>query len=94
MDDLDRVRHGLPMFETAGGSPGWSVSARAMEGYRSLAKWANVPLELVMRHMANGTASTLIETRAGRQAKRRNLSRIEWLYRRRELAAKQVPPWS
>jgi hypothetical protein len=64
MDDLDRVRHGLPTFETAGGSPGWSVTARAMEGYRSLAKWANVPLELVMRHMSNGAASTLIETRA------------------------------
>jgi hypothetical protein len=64
VDDLDRLRAGVPVLETTGGHAGWSMSARQLEGYRSLAKWAGVPLELVARYMSNGTASALIETRA------------------------------
>jgi hypothetical protein len=89
---MDRVD--LPVLETVGGRTGWSVAAHQLSAFRSCAKQIGLPVEVVLRAAQTGQLGRLIEKRSGRNVPRRNVARIDSLYRRRELAAKQVPPWS
>jgi hypothetical protein len=97
MDDLDRLRLGLPTFETAGGGSGWNVTAHTMSAYASCAKQLNVDVELVLRAANTGRLAALIEKRSGRTPERRDLrghlARKDVLYRRRELMRTQLPSW-
>jgi hypothetical protein len=75
MDDLDRLRQGLPMYvETAAGG-GWNVTGHALSAYASCARQLNVDVELVLRAANTGRLAALIEKRGGRTASRRNLRR-------------------
>jgi hypothetical protein len=94
MDDLDRVRLDLPTLETMGGGSGWSVRAHQLSAFASCAKQLGLPLELVLRAAGTGRLGALIEKRSGRNVAKRNVDRIRNLYRKREIAARQVPPWS
>jgi hypothetical protein len=60
----------------------------SLAAYRSLARAANVDIATVLEHARNNTLATLIERRGGaadRAIERRNLARLEHLYRLREL---------
>jgi hypothetical protein len=94
MDDLDRLKLNLPTLETVGGNSGWSVGAHQSSAFRSCAKQLNLPIELVLRAAGTNQLGKLIEQRSGRNAAKRNVERIRNLYRKREIAARQVPPWS
>jgi hypothetical protein len=64
------------------------AATASMAAARSLARAANVDVATAARHLANGTAATLIECRGGaadHAIERRNLARIEYLYRLRAL---------
>ena len=95
MDDIDRLKLNLPMYETAGGDSGWRVGAHQLSAYASCAKHLGLPIELVLRAASTNKLGALIEKRkgSGRNVEKRNLTRIRNLYRRREIAARQVPPW-
>jgi hypothetical protein len=94
MDDLDRLRFGLPVYETAGGHSGWRVGANQLSAFASCARQLGLPLDVVLRAASTNKLGRLIEKRSPRNAERRNLNRIRNLYRKREIAARQVPPWS
>ena len=59
-----------------------------------LPHWAEVDLDVVLRCAETGKLARLVEARSGRKAEERSLTRIRNLYRKRELQARQVPPWS
>jgi hypothetical protein len=96
VDHLDRLRADLPTFETTGGGAGWSVGAHQFSAFRSCAKQLDLPVEIVMRAASTGRLGELIQVRngSGRHVEKRNLARLDILYRKREIAARQVPPWS
>jgi hypothetical protein len=71
-----------------GGHSGWRVAAHQLSAFRSCAKQIGVPIEIVLRAAQTGQLGKLIEERSGRNIERRNLARIDSLYRRRELSAK------
>jgi hypothetical protein len=100
MDDLDRMRQGLPMYvETADGARGWSASAHALSAFASCAKQLGLPLPVVLRAASTDKLGALIEKRGGRRtASRRNilhrqLAMTDILIRKAVLAEKMVPPW-
>jgi transposase len=90
----DLVDDGRPRaVEVAGGGVGWRTSASALSAFRSCARQLGVDVDVVLRAANTGQLGKLIQKRSGRSAAKRNLSRIEALYRKRELAARQVTPW-
>jgi hypothetical protein len=98
MDDYDRVRWNLPMYETAAGGSGWRVAGETLSGLASCARWCNLPLDVVLRAASTNKLGQLIQKRGGTSSRRRllraHLARTDALLRRAELAAKLVPPWS
>jgi hypothetical protein len=64
---------------------------RGATSFKSCARQLDLPLEVIVRAAETGRLGRLIEQRSGRQAERRNLARIDSMYRRLELAAK--PRW-
>jgi hypothetical protein len=99
VDDLDRLRLGLPTFETAGGNSGWNVRSHQLSAFASCARQLGVDVEIVLRAASTGKLAALIEKRGGttttrRNLRRRHLARMDQLHRREVLMAKLVPPWS
>jgi hypothetical protein len=92
-EELARMKAGTPTSEIRGGKRYWSVSPYALGSLKDCAESLGVDLEVVLRAAETDQLGALIETRARRNVPRRNVARIDSLYRRRELAAKQVPPW-
>jgi hypothetical protein len=85
MDDLDRLRLGLPMYETAGGGTGWRVGGETLAGLASCARWCDLPLDIVLRAASTNKLGKLIERRSERHVDRRNTAHLDILYRKREL---------
>src|SRR5512132_3762988 len=86
----------LPIFETAAGGSGWRVGGSQLAAFKSCARQLDLPIEIVLRAAGTNRLGALIEARngSGRNVAMRNVARIDSLYRRRELAARLVPPWS
>jgi hypothetical protein len=93
--DLERGGD-LPRYETAGGAGGWRVGALQLSALSSCARQLKLPLDVVLRAASTNRLGALIEARkgSGRNVEKRNVERIRNLYRKREIAARQVPPWS
>jgi hypothetical protein len=96
MDAYDRIQSGLPQLEVQGGNAGWLVGDHQLSAFRSCAKALDLDVAIVMRAAQTNRLAALIEARngSGRGLATRNITRIRNLYRKREIAARQVPPWS
>jgi hypothetical protein len=77
-----------------GGVRRWSVTPHGLDAFSGCAKQLGVGLEVVLRAAELGVLGRLIEKRGGRTTERRNVARVDSLYRRREIMAKQVPSWA
>jgi len=95
MDDLDRLRNDLLVLETTGGSSGRRMSAAQMSAFASCSRQIGEPLNVVLRAVSTGRLGDLIQARkgSGSNVEKRNVERIRNLYRKREIAARMVPPW-
>jgi hypothetical protein len=92
-EELARMKAGTPRQVPGGGKRGWMVGDYALCALTECAESLGVPVEVVLRAAETDRLGALIETRARRNVPRRNVARIDSLYRRRELEAKQVPSW-
>jgi hypothetical protein len=94
-EELARMKSGTPRSEVSGGKRYWYVGDYALRSLKECAKRLGVEVEVVLRAAETDQLGALIEKRtgSGRNAEKRNLTRIRNLYRKREIAAKQVPPW-
>jgi hypothetical protein len=98
-EELANAKAGTPpVYETAAVGSGWRMSRGQLEAFGSCARQIGLPLNVVLRASTTGRLGDLIAKRSGRIAEGRNrrahLARVDILYRRSELAAKQCPPGS
>jgi hypothetical protein len=95
-EELANMKAATPAYETAADGAGWRLGSYQLSAFRSCAKHLGLPLGVVLRAAGTNRLGALIEKRngSGRNVEKRNLTRIRNLYRKREIAARQVPIWT